>query len=228
MKLTTIILIGIPLLGSLAPMSAADQAGASATVVSFAGGSVWNADYSGGTCVWYLPVVGNLPLESLFSDPKNPAKETAYLVWVSEFTVQMLPAVAPFLPAPASAAQAPPYAFVLAPRGTGTIYLQSDPSKRVWPKATASSPVTPASLKNMNWGVPVATFTRNASVVRSADGLVSDTFVFTADLLHSITFHLPSGHVFDFDDLIRYGMTCFEYGQQLSSWESGTCVARGR
>ena len=77
MKLTTIILIGIPLLGSLAPMSAADQAGASATVVSFAGGSVWNADYSGGTCVWYLPVVGDLPLESLFSDPKNPAKEPA-------------------------------------------------------------------------------------------------------------------------------------------------------
>ena len=210
MKLTTIILIGIPLLGSLAPLSAADQASASATVVSFASGSVWNADYSGGTCVWYLPVVGNLTLESLFSDPKNPAKETAYLVWVSEFTVQMLPASAP-------------HVLVLAPKGTGTIYLQSDPSKRVWPQA-----VTPASLKNMNWGVPVATFTRNASIVRSGDGLASDTFVFTADLLHSIKFHLPNGQLFDFDALIPHGMTCFEYGQQMSSWESGTCVALGR
>jgi hypothetical protein len=228
MKLTTIILIGIPLLGSLAPMSAADQASASATVISFAGGSVWKADYSGGTCVWYLPVVGNLTLESLFSDPKNPAKETTYLVWVSEFTVQMLPAAAPFLPVPASAAQAPPYALVLAPSGTGTIYLQSDPSKRVWPKGTASSPVTPASLKDMNWGVPVATFTRNASIVRSVDGLASDTFVFTADLLQSVTFQLPNGQLFDFDDLIPHGMTCFEYGEQMSSWESGTCVARGR
>ena len=54
---------------------------------------------------------------------------------MSEFTVQMLPATPPFAPEPASAAQAPPYAVVLAPSGTGTIYLQSDPSKRVWPKA---------------------------------------------------------------------------------------------
>ncbi|MCX6631864.1 MAG: hypothetical protein NTW28_30005 [Candidatus Solibacter sp.] len=228
MKLTSIILIGIPLLGSLAPTSAADQASAAATAISFAGGSVWKADYSGGTCVWYLPVVGDLTLEALFSNPKNPAKETAYLVWVSEFAVQMLPAAAPFLPAPASPAQAPPYAFVLAPRGTGTIYLQTDPSKRIWPKGTASSPVTPASLKDMKWGVPVATFTRNASIVRSGDGLASDTFVFTADLLHSIAFRLPNGQRFDFDDLIPHGMTCFEYGQQMSSWESGTCVARGR
>ena len=228
MKLATIILMGIPLLGSLAPISAADQASASATAVSFAGGSVWNSDYSGGTCVWYLPVVGNLALESLFSDTKNPNKETASLVWVSEFTVQMLPAAPPFQPAPTSSAQAPPYALVLAPSGTGTIYLQSDPSKRVWPKATASSPVTPASLKNMNWGVPVATFTRNASIVRSTDGLASDTFVFTADLMHSLTFQLPNGQLFDFGDLIPHGMTCFEHGQQMSSWESGTCVARGR
>ena len=74
MKLTTLILMGIPLLGLLAPTAAADQASASATAVSFAGGSVWNADYSGGTCVWYLPVVGNLGLESLFSDPRIRAK----------------------------------------------------------------------------------------------------------------------------------------------------------
>jgi hypothetical protein len=228
MKLATIILMGIPVLGFLSRMSADAPASVSATAVSFAGGSVWNPDYSGGTCVWYLPVVGDLGLESLFSDPKNPSKETAYLVWVSEFTVQMLPAAPPFQPEAASPAQAPPYALVLAPSGTGTIYLQSDPSKRLWPKATASTPVTSATLKNMNWGVPVATFTRNASIVRSTDGLASDTFVFTADLLHSLTFQLPNGKLFDFSDLIPHGMTCFEHGQQMSSFESGTCVARGR
>ena len=32
----------------------------------------------------------------------------------------------------------------------------------------------------------------------------------------------------DFADMIPHGMTCFEHGQQFSSWESGTCVARGR
>jgi hypothetical protein len=222
----TIMLIGA-LLGCLG-LQAADTASSSATAVSFAGGSVWNADYSGGTCVWYLPVVGNLELESLFSDPKNPGKETSYLIWVSEFTVQMLPAAPPFLPAPANAKDAPPYALVLAPAGKGTIYYQADPSKRIWPKGLGSNPVTPASLKNTNWGTPVATFTRNASIVRSADGLASDTFVFTADLEHSQIFQLPNGQLFDFGDLIPHGMTCFEYGRAMSSWESGTCVARGR
>ncbi|HXK02849.1 MAG TPA: hypothetical protein VMS37_10630 [Verrucomicrobiae bacterium] len=228
MRIATFILLALAAVGTLLPLCAADQASASATVISFAGGSAWNADYSGGTCVWYLPVVGNLSADSLFSDPKNPSKETAYLVWVSEFTVQMLPAVAPFQPAPASASQAPPYTLVLAPAGTGTIYYHSDPSKRVWPKATASAPVTPATLKNMNWGTPVATFTRNVSVVRSADGLTSDTFFFTADLEHSMGFQLPNGQLFDFADMIPHGMTCLEYGQQFSSWESGTCIARGR
>jgi hypothetical protein len=228
MKLASVILMGVSLVGSLASLNAADPAGTSQTVVSFAGGSVWNADFSGGTCVWYFPIVGNLDLASLFSDPKNPSKETSYLVWVSEFTVQMLPAAPPFMPAAASPNQAPPYALALAPAGTGTIYLQTDPSKRVWPKPTASSAVTPAALKNMNWGIPVATFTRNASIVRSADGLASDTFVFTIDLLHSQTFALPDGQLFDFADLSPHGMTCFEYGRQASSWESGTCIARGR
>jgi len=228
MKLATMILIGIPLAGSLAQLYAAEQAGTSQTVISFSGGSVWNADYSGGTCVWYFPVVGDLSMDSLFSDPKNPAKETSYLVWVSEFTVQMLPASPPFQPAPASAAQAPAYALALAPAGTGTIYFQSDPSKRAWPKASTATPVTPASLASMNWGIPVATFTRNASIVRSPDGLASDTFTFTAELLFSQPFELPNGQLFDFGELIPHGMTCFEFGQQASSWESGTCVARGR
>lgn len=111
MKLATIVvLMGIPLLGSLAPLNAADQAGVSQTVISFLGGSVWNADYSGGTCVWYFPLVGSLDMGSLFSDTKNPTMGTSDLIWVSEFTVQMLPAAPPFLPVPASSSQAPPYA----------------------------------------------------------------------------------------------------------------------
>jgi hypothetical protein len=178
--------------------------------------------------VWYIPLVGDLDLASLFSDAKNPSKETAYLVWVSEFTVQMLPAAPPFQPAPASPNQAPSYAYVLANSGTATIYYHSEPPKRVWPKATAAAALTPADLKNMDWGVPVATFTRNASIVRSADGLASDNFIFTADLQYSQAFVLPNGKLFNFNDLIPHGMTCHEFGQQGSSWESGTCLARGR
>jgi hypothetical protein len=227
MKLATILLAATPILGGFAILNA-DPAGSSQTAISFAGGSVWNADYSGGTCVWYLPIVADLDLGSLFSDPKNPSKETAYLVWVSEFTVQMLPAAPPFLQAPTSASAAPTYAYVLANAGTGTIYYMADPSKRAWPKPAGTNPLTPADLKSVNWGVPVATFTRNASIVRSADGLASDNFVFTADLLYSQAFVLPNGKLFNFSDLIPHGMTCFEYGQQASSWESGTCVARGR
>jgi hypothetical protein len=227
MKIASLVFSGVCLVGVLGALHA-EPAASSQTALSFAGGSVWNADYSGGTCVWYLPVVADLDLGSLFSDPKNPGKETAYLVWVSEFTVQMLPAVAPFQPAPAAGTQAPPYAYVLANRGTGTIYFHADPSKRVWPKATSSKPVTPADLKHMDWGVPVATFTRNASIVRSSDGLASDHFIFTADLLYSQPFVLPAGGLFSFSDLIPHGMTCIEFGQQSSSWESGTCLARGR
>ena len=225
MKLAIMVLAGISLLGSLALLNAAGPAGASQAVVSFAGGSVWNADYSGGTCVWYFPVVGDLDLGSLFSDPSNPTKETSYLIWVSEFTVQMLPATPPFQPVPAGGL---PYALVLAPTGTGTIYYQANPSKRIWPKPTASNPVSPADLTHIDWGVPVATFTRNVSIVRSADGLASDNFTFTATLVDSQTFTLPDGIVFNFRDLVPHGMTCFEYGQQASSWESGTCIARGR
>lgn len=227
MKLTTVVLAGV-LFGSPALLSAADPAGASQTVISFTGGSVWNADYSGGTCVWYFPIVGDLDLGSLFSNTQSPTKETSYLVWVSEFTVQMLPVAPPFLPAPASAASAPPYALVLANSGTGTIYYQSVPSKRVWPTATSSSPVTPAELQKVDWGVPVATFNRDASIVRSADGLASDNFTFTAQLTDSETFALPNGVMFNFRKLIPKGMTCFEFGQQMSSWESGTCVALGK
>jgi hypothetical protein len=228
MKLTTLILAEILLPGCLAFLHAADPAGSSQTAMSFIGGSVWNADYSGGTCVWYLPLVGDLDLGSLFSDPKNPTKETSYLVWVSEFTIQMLPAAPPFLPAPSLSAQALPYAYALANSGTGTIYFQSDPTKRSWPKATPTTAVSPADLKSMDWGIPVATFARNASIVRSPDGLTSDTFTFTADLQFSQAFVLPNGKLFNFGDLIPHGMTCYEFGQQASSWESGTCVARGR
>jgi len=227
MKLATCLLAGA-LLGFPALLSAADPAGASQTVISFTGGSVWNADYSGGTCVWYLPIVGDLGPDSLFSDPTNPAKETAYLVWVSEFTVQMLPAAPPFLPAPANPSVAPPYALVLANSGTGTIYYQSAPAKRVWPVASGSSTLTPDDLKKVDWGVPVATFNRNASIVRSADGLKSDNFTFSADLLDSATFVLPDGVMFNFHKLIPHGMTCVEFGQQMSSWESGTCLATGK
>jgi hypothetical protein len=72
----------------------------------------------------------------------------------------------------------------------------------------------------------VATLVRNASLVRSADGLASDTFIFSADLVSSKTFSLDGKH-FNFRDLLQHGMTCFEFGQNFSSWEAGTCIATG-
>jgi hypothetical protein len=72
----------------------------------------------------------------------------------------------------------------------------------------------------------VATFIREASIVRSGDNLTSDTFVFSANLISSNIINL-NGIQFDFSSLIPHGMTCFEWGQNSSSWEAGNCLAIG-
>ena len=95
MKLTTSNPAGNPAAGIAGAHRAADQRRV-ATAVSFAGGSVWNADYSG----WNLRVVSagrrGPGLGIAVQRSQESGKETAYLVWVSEFTVQMLPADPPF------------------------------------------------------------------------------------------------------------------------------------
>lgn len=180
MKFATFALPGTLLLGSSALIKA-DVAGASQVALGFNGGSAWTSSSTG------APVID---------------RQHSYLLWVSDFSVQVLPAGNYFLG--------------LAPAGTATIYFSANPTTRDFTDLT----------KRGTWGVPVAVFERKASLVRSADGLVTDTFVFPAELLSSETFNL-GGIEFDFKDLLPHGMTCHEYGQNQSSWESGTCFAIG-
>ena len=188
------------------PFNANDPANTSQVAIAFTGGSVWTSGTTG-ICMWYFPVVGTFDLKALFMTNSTGAPivdmQHAYLIWVSDFSVQVLPTPAgQFL--------------ALAPSGTATIYYSSNPAARDLSDRT----------KRSTWGEVVATFTRAASIVRSGDGLASDTFTFSADLVSSRTFSL-NGRMFNFNNLIPQGMTCFEYGQNGSSFEAGTCVAIG-
>jgi len=104
----------------------------------------------------------------------------------------------------------------LAPAGEATIYFNPNPGSRDFTNL----------LDRSTWGEPVAVFTREASLVRSSDGLLTDTFIFSAKLVSSETVSLNGKH-FNFRDLIPHGMTCFETGYEGSSWEAGSCIAIG-
>ncbi|HTS60676.1 MAG TPA: hypothetical protein VMH28_01560 [Candidatus Acidoferrales bacterium] len=220
MKLAAILFLGIALMGSFALVNASDPAGPSQVAIALTGGSVWTSP-STGICVNAVPVFGGLDWKSLYDvtpffgtpDPSKATKETAYLIWVSDFSVQMLPSAPPFQKAPADPS---PYQFAYVPAGTATIYFSPTPAKRDWSDLT----------NRKTWGEPVATFVRNASVIRSADTWTSDFFVFSANLASSRPFTL-NGRTYDFKDLMPKGMTCFENGQIGSSWEVSTCVATG-
>ncbi len=219
MRSATIALLALLL--SVAVVQAADPpSGASQVVLGFTGGAVWTSP-STGICIWYLPLVGDQELTSLFQThlfgQVDPSKDTAYLIWVSDFSVQMLNSVPPFVSPPDHPTKdwPPPYALAVVPTGTATIYYAADPSMRNGSTLTERS----------TWGVPIATFTRSASLIRSPDGLASDTFIFSAELKSSQDFML-GGKAFNFKNLIPNGMTCFENGQQGSSWESGVCVTK--
>jgi hypothetical protein len=217
MRFATTIMLGFLLLASFASLNA--QPGTSQVAIGFTGGAVWTSATTG-ICVWYFPVVEGLDLRFLFTSPLFGApvvdKEHAYLIWVSDFSVQMLPSKPPFAAAPdPPPPDWPPYKLAIVPTGTATIYFTTRPDLRDWKDLTERS----------TWGEPVATFTRAASIIRSPDNLASDTFVFSADLVSSKAFTW-NGKSFNFRELIPRGMTCFEFGQQGSSWESGTCLAR--
>jgi hypothetical protein len=219
MKIATILLLGIALPGCFAALNAADPG---SVVMGFTGGSTWTSP-STGICIWTIAQLGGLDWTSLFnttplfgrSDAARATKENAYLIWVSDFSVQILPSNS-FAPAPPAGDSPLPYVVAAAPAGTATIYLSTNPASRDWSDLT----------NRKTWGDAVATFTRNASLVRSADNFASDTFVFTADLVSSKPFSW-NGKTLDFKDLMPHGMTCSEYGQQGSGWESGTCVVKG-
>ena len=206
MKLMSILALALALLVPMAPLSAADPA-TSDVVVGFTGGASWR-DATTGICVWYFPLLGDLDLASLFTAGPSGGplanREHSYLLWVSDFTVEMLPAPTP-------------YALALVPTGTATVYFRSDPANRNFNNL----------LERSTWGIPVASFVRKASLIRSADGFGSDNFVFSADLVWSVPFTV-NGQKADFKKFVPSGMTCFEFGQQGSSWETGVCVAKGK
>jgi hypothetical protein len=212
MKLATIVMLGIALLGSFASMQAADPAGASQNVLFFTGGSVYTSD-TGGVCIWYPLLLGDLNMEFLFEfDGRAPAvdKEHAYLIWVSDF--EALPQ-APFKLPPSSTGL---FTLQLVPTGSATIYFSDRPQLRKWKDLTDRS----------SWGTPVATFVRQAGIFQSTDGGMSGGMTNSAVLLSSKPFKL-NGVTFDFKDLIPHGMTCFEAGSgnEFGDDEAGSCVA---
>ncbi|MGA2772237.1 MAG: hypothetical protein ABSG26_15595 [Bryobacteraceae bacterium] len=225
MKLATIVLLGILLLGSLASMQAANPAGASQIVLAFTGGSAYTSDTTG-ICIWYPLLVGDLNMEYLFQFVDGaPAvdKEHAYLIWVSDF--ESLPQT-PFLLPPSSKGL---LTLQLVPAGTATIYFTDVPRLRNWTDLT----------KRTTWGTPVATFDRKAGIFQSTDGGMSGALPISAQLTSSKPFKV-NGVTFDFKDLIPHGMTCFETGFSGTTSkkdkksnddggddEAGTCIAIG-
>jgi len=208
MKLATIALLGILLLGSFASIKAAGPAGASQVVIAYSGGSFLASDPSP-ICMFYPVLVGDLDPKSLFAGLGGPAidKEHAYLIWVSDYSMQVLPPNNDF----------PDIDFLaLVPTGTATIYYTNQPHLRDWRNLRFNTRST--------WGEPVAKFVRRAGLFTSAKGGVSGTFTFTADLVSSSNFVL-NGKPFNFRNLIPHGMTCSETGAGAS--EAGTCVAVG-
>ena len=203
-----VLLVALWLVAAL-PAWAGGPACASQVAIGVRGGSTWTSS-STGTCIWYLPLVGDLNLGSLFSGAPTVDREHAYLIWVSDFSVEVLQASA-------SVGGTGSYFVALAPAGEATIYFSDTPETRVF-----TFPFTDRST----WGEPVATFVRKASLLRSNDDLASDTFIFSAKLVSSDTFSLNGKH-FNFADLIPNGMTCFEYGESFSTVEFATCTAIG-
>ena len=181
MKLATIVLLGILVLGSFASMQAADPAGAGQVVMAFTGGWAYTSD-TGGVCMWYPLLLGDLDLESLFEFVDGaPAvdKEHAYLIWVSDFSA--VPQ-APFLLPPSSTGL---FTLQLVPTGTATIYFTDRPRLRNWTDLTNRS----------TWGKPVATFVRKAGIFQSTDGGKSGTMTSSAELVSSKPFTLDGNNV---------------------------------
>jgi len=215
MKSTTFCLITLALLCSAATISVAQPASAGQNIIAFTGGSVWNSQTTG-TCLWYFPVLGDLPLSALFAPGANgqPSidKEHAYFLWVSDWSIQAMAGNSGFGGATVTTA--------VLPAGTATIYYSSNPTSRDW-----SNPGNPATRRN--WGDPVAMFVRGGGLFHSPDQFqLSDKFQFSAPLIWSKTITV-NGRPFSFRNLIPHGVTCFEYGQGFSTTETGSCVAMG-
>jgi len=208
MRIATIALLGILLLGSFAPMRADDPVAASQVAIAYMGTSVSTSDTTG-ICMWYPVLFGDLDLQSLFATPSlfgTPAvdKEHAYLIWVSDFSIQVLQ--------PKDFKDINFLGVITA--GSGTIYFTDRPDLRDWRDWTNRS----------TWGQPVARFIRRAGLFPSADNGYSALFSSTSELVSSTTF-IWNGKEFNFRNLIPHGMTCAE--NAIGDAEVGTCVAVG-
>lgn len=186
--------------------------------LAFTGGSVWTS-LTTGTCIWYFPVLGDLPTSSLFAPDKSGGapvinKEHAYFIWVSDWQIQDGNVYEnPGLGEMSGKANS---AVTLAnvPAGTATIYYKSDPLARDFSNIADRS----------TWGKPIATLRRGAGLFQSPDGFeVSDRFFFSAQILTSRTVNLP-GRTFDFRNVMPFGMNCYEFGQNYSTTETGSCT----
>jgi hypothetical protein len=187
--------------------------GTSQVFMAFTGGSVWTSDHTG-TCIWYFPVLGDMPLTSLFATDNSGTpvinKEHAYFIWVSDWEIIAGGENAGFGGAKVSMA-------ILRP-GDATIYYSDNPTGRLW---------TDYSQRG-TWGIPVAKFTRGAGLFQSPDGFAqTDRFIFSAQLNESRDVSLPDSH-FNFRKLMPYGISCFEFGQNQSTTETGACIAMGK
>ena len=216
MKLATIVLLGILVLGSFASMQATDPAGAGQVAMAFTGGSAYTSD-TGGVCMWYPLLLGDFNMEFLFEFVDGaPAvdKEHAYLIWVSDFSAM---AQGSFTLPPSTKGL---LTLQLVPTGGGIIYFTDVPRLRNWKDLTDRT----------TWGKPVARFVRQAGIFLSADGGMSGGMTNSAVLTSSTPFTL-GGKTFDFKDLLPHGMTCFETGftgnDEGGDDEAGTCIAIG-
>jgi hypothetical protein len=180
-------------------------------VAGFTGGAVWSSANSG-TSIWYFPVLGNLALTDLFAlnSVAMPSvdKEHAYFIWVYDWKIQSKSQ---------SGSGAGKMTLAVVPAGTATIYYSSNPLGRDWHDLTQRG----------SWGTPVAIFACSPTMFYSADAFqTSDKFYISATLVRVQTAAMR-GKTFNLGDLIPHGMTCFSYGQQASSNQTGTCVAMG-
>jgi hypothetical protein len=205
MKTLTFVLMGILLMGSFASTRAADPAGAAHLAMAFTGVTVMTSETTG-ICIAYWPIIGDFDLKSLFTGQFGTPvadKEHAYLIFVSDWSMTVLPPNGAFN-----------FLGMFVP-GEATIYYSNRPDLRDWRDPT----------NRRTWGEPVAKFARSSGLFQSADGGMTGTVTFSLTLRSSSTFPV-SGTPFNFRTLIPHGMTCFETG--IGDVESGTCVASGQ
>jgi hypothetical protein len=207
MKLATIVLLGILVLGSFASLNA-QPAGTSQVVTAYINEDPLPptpAGFNGGVCLIYYTLIGDLDLKSLFATDGTGTpiidRKHAYFIWVSDYNAQFL-------------AQNQEFMFFLITEGTATIYYAENPLSRDWTYFDRST-----------WGQPVATFVRKTGMFQSRDGGYSGGLTTSAVLTSSKPFKL-NGKTFNFKDLIPQGMTCSETA--AGDYEAGTCVAIGK